>query len=535
MREERTPPRLLLQQPDSAETTEGSLPANWQGQAAARVGYLAGVATVVGVIAGVLAFFRQANVGVRAAAERPVVLIPIGIALSVAMLVLARSPKLAAARKVDLGLLYLVLMCAVGSYFRHALPYSAADVVRGVSPVNLAIVIFAVLVPVTPARMALTATAAALMDPMALGLTIFRGAPSPPWNLWLWLFAPNVISVGLAIVTSRMLFVFGRRIRQAERMGSYRLTELLGRGGMGEVWRAEHSTLARPAAIKLIRPETLTASSEESLAMVLKRFEREAQATAQLSSPHTIELYDYGVADDGSFYFVMELLEGKDLEWVLEREKSLSVERTVCLLEQVCESLSDAHQSGIVHRDIKPANIFVCRKGGQWDYVKVLDFGIAKQRTLDAAETRVTKVGSILGTPAYMAPEAILGQEVDGRADIYALGCVAYRMLSGRDVFEGKDSMGQLASHLQLEPPALHELTNVTPKLADLVMRCLKKAPAERPSSAEALLAELQSLELERRWTHTDAARWWGATLVAEGQSEAASLPFAPTVAVERS
>ncbi len=133
--------------------------------------------------------------------------------------------------------------------------------------------------------------------------------------------------MGLAIVTSRVLFVFGRRIRQAEKMGS---------------WRAEHSTLARPAAIKLIRPESLTAASAESLATVLKRFEREAQATAQLSSPHTIELYDYGVADDGSFYFVMELLEGRDLEWVLARAKSLPAERVVYLLEQVCDSLRDA-------------------------------------------------------------------------------------------------------------------------------------------------------------------------------------------------
>jgi serine/threonine-protein kinase len=194
---------------------------------------------------------------------------------------------------------------------------------------------------------------------------------------------------------------------------------------MGEVWRARHRFLARPAAVKLIRPETLGGGDEDRALVALRRFEREAQAIAGLRSPNTIQIYDFGVADDGTFFYVMELLDGLDLETLVERHGPLPQERVVELLLQVCDSLSEAHEQGLLHRDIKPANIFVCRYGHRFDVVKVLDFGLV--RTLgNADDARLTREGTLAGTPAYIAPEQAMGDTVDHRADLYSLGCVAF-------------------------------------------------------------------------------------------------------------
>ncbi len=205
----------------------------------------------------------------------------------------------------------------------------------------------------------------------------------------------------------------GRRLRAAQELGSYQLVELLGRGGMGEVWRAQHRLLARSAAIKLVRPEVLGASGRaEGKILMLRRFEREAQATAALSSPHTIRVFDFGVTRDGTFYYVMELLAGRDLESLVREFGPVPADRAVYLLRQVCHSLADAHARGLVHRDIKPANIYVCRMGLEYDFVKVLDFGLVKfndQRRAGAQETLLTASHTTTGTPAFMAPEIILG------------------------------------------------------------------------------------------------------------------------------
>jgi len=279
---------------------------------------------------------------------------------------------------------------------------------------------------------------------------------------------------------------------------------------MGEVWRAAHATLARPAAIKIMRPDMLGVGSSGTQSEALHRFEREAQATAMLSSPHTIDLYDFGVSEDGTFYYVMELLEGMDLETLLSQTGAMEPERVVHLLLGVCHSLRDAHQSGVVHRDIKPANIYVCKKGGEVDFVKVLDFGLARRVNTDAKESRVTIAGEILGTPQYMAPESVVGEEVDGRADLYALGCVAYRMLTGHEVFEEHGIMPLLACHLQKSPRPLQELAPAVPDpLANLVMRCLAKAPTDRPASSAILMQELQKMELAELWTPARAHQWW--------------------------
>ena len=273
-------------------------------------------------------------------------------------------------------------------------------------------------------------------------------------------------------------------------MGSYRLTELLGRGGMGEVWRAEHRLLARTAAIKLVRPEVLGASNEADVKLALRRFEREARATAALNSPHTIRLYDFGTTNDGAFYYVMELLSGRDLESMVREFGPLPAERVVYLLRQVCHSLADAHARGLVHRDIKPANIYVCRMGLDYDFIKVLDFGLVKFRGSTADQTLVTGDHPTTGTPAYMAPEVILGAaDVDRRADVYALGCVAYYLLTGQLVFEADTPMKMLMHHVQTkpEPPSARTELPIPRDLEELVMACLEKDPEKRPPDAEHL------------------------------------------------
>lgn len=289
----------------------------------------------------------------------------------------------------------------------------------------------------------------------------------------------------------------------------YRLVEKLGEGGMGEVWRAKHQLLARPAAVKLIRSEALVDVQQRE--SVLKRFQREAQVTANLQSPNTVKLYDFGVSETGSFYFVMELLSGIDLESMVKRFGSLKAERVVMLLRQACRSLSEAHGAGLVHRDIKPANIFVCKLGRECDFIKVLDFGIVKP-TVQTGETVITAAGTVTGTPDYMAPELFLDKgEVDGRADIYALGCVAFRMLTGRLVFESANPLGVMLQHAKTlpEPPSRFAELSIPKSLDQLVLACLEKEPDDRPNSADELWRVLGQIEFDDPWTPERAEEWW--------------------------
>ena len=212
---------------------------------------------------------------------------------------------------------------------------------------------------------------------------------------------------------------------------------------MGEVWRARHRLLIRPAAIKLIRQRALGAMAGDP-ELLVRRFEREARATAALTSPHTVQLYDFGVTEDGRLYYVMELLDGLDLDTLVRQHGPLPAERVVHLLRQVCSALQDAHGNGLVHRDIKPANVVVSRAGTTFDFVKVLDFGLVKldsARSADKDAIKLSAEGSWSGTPGYMAPEVVLGAaDTDHRVDLYALGCVAYWLLTGKMVFEGENA-----------------------------------------------------------------------------------------------
>jgi serine/threonine-protein kinase len=282
---------------------------------------------------------------------------------------------------------------------------------------------------------------------------------------------------------------------------------------MGEVWKAEHALLARPAAVKLIRPEVLDPSDPGKAQSMIGRFKREAQNTANLRSVHTVELYDFGVTDSGTLYFVMELLDGIDLETLVHREGPLPPARVRFLVRQVCDSLQEAHAAGLVHRDVKPANILSCRLGGSFDFVKVLDLGLAKQRAseIGADEVKLTREGTVLGTPAYMPPETVTGGVTDARSDIYALGCVMFWMLTGELVFEGSDAMSMVVRHAQEAPQAPSRRSErPLPRCLDrIVLACLEKDPAARPQSAAEVKGMLDACELEDAWTEADARRWW--------------------------
>ncbi|HSR54081.1 MAG TPA: serine/threonine-protein kinase [Acidobacteriota bacterium] len=415
----------------------------------------------------------------------------------------------------DLGLLYEVVG-AVGIEIWilrwQGGWWEGADTIwlHGISWTGVWIVCFPLLVPTTKGKALLAALAAASMRPLMLLIALSRGAPWPELAEGAMWVVPNYICVGIAMVSAHIVHSLGAAVSEARQMGSYKLVERLGTGGMGEVWRARHEMLARPAAVKLIRPEMLGVNESQGRQMTA-RFEREARATASLTSPHTVGLFDFGVARDGTFYYVMELLRGLDLEALVQRFGPLSAGRTVHLLQQVCASLAEAHSKGIVHRDIKPANLYVCKLGLEHDFVKVLDFGLVKRIQAEDHSTALTLENTATGTPQFMAPEMALGKEVDGRADIYALGCTAYWMMTGCYVFEGEGALQVIMDHIHTSPVPPGQRTEMTvPKvLDDLVMRCLAKDPAQRPQSVEALRRDLGEAAIGESWSPSEAARWW--------------------------
>lgn len=387
----------------------------------------------------------------------------------------------------------------------------------GVTWVGIWVVVFPTIVPLSQRRTLFASILSAATVPAVMGASLLaHGVPASvrPWigHALLDLTIPTLICAGLAFFSARVVYRLTHDLSRARQLGSYQLVERIGTGGMGEVWRARHRLLVRPAAIKLIRAESLGGDATAARA-ALRRFEREVQATAALRSPHTVEVYDFGIAADGAFYYVMELLDGMDLKTLVERFGPVPPERAAHLLRQVCHSLEDAHRRGLVHRDVKPANIFACRLGLDHDFVKVLDFGLVKELAVEAREaTDLSGEGFAAGTPAFMAPEVATGTSpLDGRADLYSLGCVGYWLLTGRHVFEGPTPVATLLQHVRDEPaaPSRHAPAPVPPALDEILLACLRKDPNERPASAAAVAALLQRRGIAAAWTPERAAKWW--------------------------
>jgi serine/threonine-protein kinase len=313
-----------------------------------------------------------------------------------------------------------------------------------------------------------------------------------------------VVAAVAAVFGTHLINTLRREAFEAKELGQYRLIEPLGQGGMGEVYLAEHRMLKRPCAVKLIRPE------QAGNPKVLARFEREVQMTARLSHWNTVEIYDYGRTDDGTFYYVMEYLPGLSLEALLERHGPLPAERVVHLLRQVCQALREAHAVGLIHRDVKPGNVFVAQRGGLYDVVKLLDFGLVKP-VAELGSARLTQEGAISGTPLFMSPEQARGvDDLGARSDIYSLGAVAYALVSGRPPFERASPLEVIVAHARDEvvPPS-RQRPDVPADLERVILRCLAKRPEDRFPDAESLEQALSECAAADRWTQSDAARWW--------------------------
>ncbi|MFN7933733.1 MAG: serine/threonine-protein kinase [Bryobacteraceae bacterium] len=433
-------------------------------------------------------------------------------ALGLGFAALSWSRKLAAPLLLDLALLFLVLGSLGIGVAENAVSWPVNTPIRGVSSLAVWIVFFVLTVPSTFGKGLLAALTASLMGPLGLILNIAAGHVANPLpSQWATLFLPSFVMAACAVVVARFIYHLSGQVGKLRELGSYRLIEQFGHGGMGSVWVAQHSLLARRVAIKLIRPEYLKGAMAAESHAIKARFEREAQAIASLSSPHTVELYDFGLSEDGTFYYVMELLEGIDLGKFVETYGPMPAARAVHVLTQVCDALAEAHDLGIVHRDIKPANIILSIQGRSYDFAKVLDFGLAKSLASREQE-HLTKSGTTLGTPAFMAPEAATGLEtLNGQADIYSLGCVAFYLLTGSLVFPKREGLAAAVAHVQEAPvpPSTRTELPVPKALDDIVLRCLEKDPNLRPAGC-AELARMFEESIDREsWSQSEARTWW--------------------------
>jgi serine/threonine-protein kinase len=438
-------------------------------------------------------------------------LIIVGLVLSLATAWWVNTMKDRPSMAIDVGLVFEVVTALLVSFVTEWVPRSDTN---AVSWICLLVLLYPAIAPASPGKTLVAALAAATTDLLALGFAMLRGVPFHPTAYeWMWLVIPLYLSALLAIVPATVIRGLGRQVRKAREMGSYILEEKLGVGGMGEVYRASHRLLARPAAVKVITPSVLHSGRGDSERIIVERFRREAEAAATLRSPHTIELYDFGVADDGTFYYVMELLQGLDFEKLVMRFGPVPPERAIHFLQQACDSLGEAHSRGLVHRDLKPSNLFACRMGLSVDYVKVLDFGLVKSDpSLGAKQARLTAADVISGTPAFMAPEMINdGDAVGPSADVYALGCVAYWLLTGKFVFEAPNATAMLLRHLQSPAPAPSASSphEIPPALDELILECLAKEPAARPANAVELGRRLGGCAAASAWSEETAQAWW--------------------------
>ncbi len=438
--------------------------------------------------------------------------------ISIGCMVVMRQGWLRKEHLLDLAGGFQVTVAFACALFESAAYKDPNAVVIGHSGVAVWMMLCGFLMPTAPLRALGNALLSVAMWPLAywVDLRIFGYQPMPVSRLMVWILPLMIVAIWMYILNNRVISLYVRQQR-AEDVGSYILDSRLGSGGMGEVWKARHKTLARAAAVKLIRAEILQASTGRQENVLRRRFEREAQVTASLSSPHTVALYDFGQAQDGSFYYVMELLEGIDLQSLVDRFGPMDPARVTYVLYQACQSLEEAHRAGLVHRDIKPRNILLCRMGLEFDFTKVLDFGLVKTLHPDDPErTLTTMEGATTGTPAYLPPEIALGNhDIDGRADLYSLGCTAYFLLTGRTVFEEKTPTAFAIAHVQTPPPPMRERSElpIPAGLEELIMQLLEKDPANRVPSAHELARRLRALHDVGDWGPEQAARWWETNL----------------------
>lgn len=501
----------------------GATPTTWTAlpvEALERAPSRLAVTAILCAALTVALFLLQAHLQPEiAAAQRQPHLIATEAALVLVSLLIVGAYRLGLLRplaSVYAGLAFQILVAFSIALFEVSLPWPPDQPVRGMSMLVTWIFAAALFLPASPVQALAGAFGSAAMGPLVYALvraTLYDPGLSP--NRMAVLYIPPFLVAGCAWWMSRLIFRMECSMHHAREMGSYELEEILGAGGMGEVWRARHRFLKREAAVKLIRAEALLAHTERQAEILRRRFELEARAIASLTSPHTVSLYDFGVDQNGNFYYAMELLRGLDLELLVKRFGPQPAPRVVHILRQACESLEEAHCAGIIHRDIKPTNLFLCRLGLEFDFVKLLDFGLARWRLMSGG-VRMTMENITTGTPAFMAPELALGAgEIDGRTDLYGLGCVAYWLLTGALVFEEPTPTAMALAHVQKEPPSPSSRTElrISPALERIVLQCLAKKPEDRPASARVLRRMLEQCPECGAWTAEDAESWWRTNL----------------------
>ena len=473
------------------------------------------VSAIVAVLA--IAFFaRHMQPEVAEAQKTLLVRANIGTAvlLSLAIVLAERSGRLSPLALLRAGLLYEVAIAATISIFENSMVWHQNELVRGTSSITVWLLAYAMLVPTPPFAAAIYSFAAAAMGPLGhYVLSATLDFPVAPSNRLLIYYGPCFLVSAVAALVNMRILRLEWTVAQAREMGAYVLEEILNdKGGMGVVWKARHRLLKREAAVKVIRPEMLDRPIREAESL-RKRFELEAKATASLRSPHTVALYDFGSNEEGGFFYAMELLEGFDLEHLVKEHGPLPPSRVIHILRQACLSLEEAHRRQMVHRDIKPTNLFLCRLGTSYDFCKVLDFGLVKQYEAGDSVLRTVE-GTAVGTAAFLPPEMALGvADIDGRSDIYGLGCVAYWLLTGQLVFDEPSPIAMSLAHARKPPaPPSERIGSHLPEdLEKIVLACLAKSPEQRPASAEVLSQMLAACKDIPEWTAEDAKQWWHA------------------------
>jgi|GEM_PF-2605082 len=336
-------------------------------------------------------------------------------------------------------------------------------------------------------------------------LLLMEGGSKAFWRDLVLCFVEIDILAGLSVLVTQTFYRSAQQLSKAQRLGNYIIEKELGTGGMGKVYTASHQFLCRPAALKVME------NHKEDLQTCITRFEREVKLSATLTHPNTITIFDYGFSSDQVFYYAMELLEGYDLNKMVEKFGPLPPERVVYILLQVCGALAEAHGVGVIHRDLKPSNIFLSCRGGLYDFVKVLDFGLAKEMGVEA-HGDITQKTIILGTPRYLAPECVYDKDkIDPRSDIYTLGCVAYWLLTGHPPFDASFDAEIIRQHLILSPRKPSEAAShaIPRELEQRVMKCLEKKQEDRYQSISELAEDLGRLSFEKPWSQNRAREWW--------------------------
>jgi serine/threonine-protein kinase len=479
-------------------------------QATRRIGTLAilTAVTVVGV-----AILQSALQPEMAAAHQTPLYRLSGLFLVLAAIGLAaleRTGAVGPQELLDLGLVFEIGGALAIALMENSMAWQNSTV-RGSSAVGPWIAVCVMVIPNRPWKSIAAAFVSACMVPCGhlLAAQVLH-YPALPWNrLAVYSLGPMFVAVWTPFISTR-IHQMQEDLSRSQDFGSYHLERLLGRGGMGEVWLARHRFLRREAAVKVVLSGLLQRTRGAERLQIQRRFELEAQAIASLRSPHTVAIYDYGLAENGSLYYAMEFLPGLDAEDLVEKYGPQPAGRVISFLRQACESLEEAHDSGLIHRDVKPGNLFICRLGKRGDFVKLLDFGLVKALS-DPGQTAVTTTNGASGTPAFMAPEQVRGEDGDARTDIYGLGCVAYFLLTGTAVFQKPNALAAALAHLtdRPEPPSARSELPIAESLERAVMACLEKSRESRPQSVGELREMLDACTGVTPWSVTDANRWW--------------------------